>query len=240
MKVFFPLILVSLLIFSCTKYQYATLDTDLTKNQKGEVFFENDTVLLRYKFTGADCPAQFQIYNKLDRPLYINWQKSSITLINKGQKADSIVSRKTWLEDTYILNPPAKEIPVTTLIPPGSFAAALPVNLRKRFFHLSYGKFETQNIGENKVRSQKYPKQDSPLKFRSRITLSLTDTFDEKISFSNEFWVAEVTETVLEPETLDLYKDRKDRFYVSKSSGLGAFSGSMGVLGYLMFMALTR
>ena len=72
---------------SCVTYQYATIESDLRKNAVGEIIQENDTVQLRYRFSGRGCPVVVQVHNKLDVPVFLNWDRSAIVLDGKTLNA---------------------------------------------------------------------------------------------------------------------------------------------------------
>lgn len=229
-------LLLFLTLTGCSKYQYVTLNSDLPKNPKGEVVYETDSLVLRYKVFGQEGPARFFVYNKLQDPLYINWKESGIIIVNNAGGKDSVRLKKEWQEDPI----KKEENSVLSVIQPGGFIASYPIHLRKRFIQLSYGKFETKSIGENSIRSQHYQQDNSPLRFRSFLTLSSDKNFSKNILVSNDFWVSEVSETVVDPLEYELYNDRRDKFHISKSNGLGFFGGTMGVLGYVVFMMLDK
>ncbi|NJK94029.1 MAG: hypothetical protein HC905_03055 [Bacteroidales bacterium] len=69
---------VIVLFSSCSKYQFAYLNSNLQRNNEQEFIQENDTFKVQYSFWGEDCPITIQINNKLSEPLYIDWKKSAI------------------------------------------------------------------------------------------------------------------------------------------------------------------
>src|SRR6187402_1014325 len=64
----------------CMKYQYATVHSNLNQTQNKEFISENDSVKVVYDFNGRDLPVYLTVYNKLDRPLYIDWKISSLII----------------------------------------------------------------------------------------------------------------------------------------------------------------
>ena len=70
-------ILGSFIFSGCTKYQYITLSGNVNQNENKAYIFENDTVKIVYSFNGNCFPVSFEIYNKSNFPLYIDWSKSS-------------------------------------------------------------------------------------------------------------------------------------------------------------------
>ena len=79
LKLFPALALVACVLVSCSTYQVNVLSsTNTTKDDKTGVFnFENDSVKITYSFYGNNAPVSIQVFNKLDKPLYIDWQRSA-------------------------------------------------------------------------------------------------------------------------------------------------------------------
>ncbi len=76
------------------------------KIENQEFFFENDTLRLSYDFFNENGPVYFEIYNKLDVPLYINWSKCAfISEENKiGYWEDKIIVNTSTSTTTYERN----------------------------------------------------------------------------------------------------------------------------------------
>lgn len=69
-------VLFSVLLTSCSKYQINMLSsTNAVKDEQTGVFnVENDSVKISYSFYGKNAPVSIQVFNKSDKPLYIDWQ----------------------------------------------------------------------------------------------------------------------------------------------------------------------
>ena len=79
------LLALPVLFSSCTQYQYLTIDSDDTQeNKKKEFQFENDDVRITYNFYGANAPIEVKVYNKSSKGLNVDWSKSSLII---GEKA---------------------------------------------------------------------------------------------------------------------------------------------------------
>jgi uncharacterized protein YxeA len=74
MKNAIVLIFSLLLITSCAKYQYATLNSDLKIDNTNQFIYENDTVRVNYWFAGENCPVQIRVFNKIKTPIYVDWK----------------------------------------------------------------------------------------------------------------------------------------------------------------------
>lgn len=100
-------ILVSVLFASCSKYQVNMLSsTNAVKNeQTGEFNVENDSVKISYSFYGQNAPVGIQVYNKSNKPLYIDWQSSAMVVgdktISYANKNVPISGNISGVSDTY-------------------------------------------------------------------------------------------------------------------------------------------
>ena len=78
MKKIFILIAISLIILSCSKniqvYDTATTNTKLENDYW---VFENDSIKLTYDFWRERGIMSFSLYNKEDKPIYVDWKNSS-------------------------------------------------------------------------------------------------------------------------------------------------------------------
>src|SRR5215831_12435682 len=85
MKIMIPLSFIFLVYTSCSVYQYGTIgSTGLHLNEKNEFVAENDSLRIQYNFSGEDAPVKLMIWNKLDKPIYVDWQHSALVVNNKS------------------------------------------------------------------------------------------------------------------------------------------------------------
>ena len=78
------ILLFSLSFTSCYTYQYATVSSHLKSDKNGLPYFENDTLLVSFAFTGENCPIDIEVYNKQDKPLYVLWKNSALIVGGKS------------------------------------------------------------------------------------------------------------------------------------------------------------
>jgi hypothetical protein len=209
-------------ILGCTKYQYATLDTDLGKSRKGEIVLDNDTVLIRYKFSGLDCPASFQLYNKLSRPLRVDWRKCSLVISRfdwlKGTLAVPTPSVFLWTEKKYPLRDATEsELPGVSEVPPHSFLDGSVSTISTDFIKLSYPQMKTVEVAGRNLKVQTFRQDQSPLQFTSSLHVTVDNT---ACVFANRFWITEVGQGYLKPEHYEAYRGRDDKYYVTRAAGL--------------------
>lgn len=77
----------SAFLCSCSRYfQVADISSPNVPQQNKTFVFENDTVKITYEFWGEQGTLSYSIFNKTDKPMYIDWKKSSY--IRNGVKLD--------------------------------------------------------------------------------------------------------------------------------------------------------
>lgn len=76
----FILLVISLLGCSKKRVQYFITSAPALHSSGDTYIFENDTVAVEYSFWANKGIMSFAVYNKLDKPIYIDWKKSSLIL----------------------------------------------------------------------------------------------------------------------------------------------------------------
>src|SRR3990170_4099458 len=73
------------LLTSCAKQFIQVFDIGTTNTQlkDGNYVFENDTLKITYSFWASKGIMSFSIYNKLNKPVYIDWENSSVVYNDK-------------------------------------------------------------------------------------------------------------------------------------------------------------
>ena len=206
------LILCALICFitlsGCTEYQYVTVNSNLKKNDNKEFSVENDTVSIKYKFTGQNFQLSQTIFNKLQVPLYIDWQRTNI-IVNGNQISDSIYEDQAG----YI----APQSKITIVSSP----------LMEKFINLKPLEQIPQaifNKGENNDWTLlTFDKATTPLYFRNFLTLTTHDDFTEPMNIDNSFWFSEILQNTSSPSVET--KKRLDQFYLRRSTGFGKILG---------------
>jgi hypothetical protein len=238
----------AVLITGCSRYQYSIVDSDLAKSDKGEIFVENDTVSVTYRFSGPSGPIRILIYNKLNTPLYLDWTQSAIVL--NGQAISQwnedvelrAVSEGTEIQLSDYISINSSEIngvlsrPQSRgFIPPNSSITSRPVRLGSKIIKLLPKKSKKSRLKIDGsyygARSQFYTKQTSPIRFRSYLTLSTNPELSQVFKFDNEFWVKEISHTLAAPSVLDKHAPRYDRFYTGRTTAFGTAMMTIALCG---------
>lgn len=64
--------------------------------------------------------------------------------------------------------------------------------------------------------------EDSPLRYRSYLTVSTDPHFAHPRIYENEFWVSDLFETLTSPKTFRRDRNNQSKYYVSKKTGVSA------------------
>jgi hypothetical protein len=238
-------------------YQYVTLDSDLEKNESREIVLENDTVRISYSFDGVNCPATIRVYNKLDKPMYVDWQRSAFIVNghalpiagskskinaettgiqfrsnrNTSTTAGDVISTSVGELNGVITEPLSRGF-----MAPRSFIESDPVELTTTMFNVEGADWTRSKEGANTVKYVDFEKANTPLLFRCFLTLSDHKDFETSFHFENEFWVQKITTAALGPRQM-IWGTQRDRFYIAKMSGVGAGS-TLVVGGFLIALGV--
>lgn len=179
----------------------------------------------------------FGIYNKLGKPLYIDWKKSSY--IDNTVKLDYWIDeeKSSSLSESYyyfgpilrpsfavnssvsISNTTKVKVERITFIPPKSNYYKsdfyiLPIN----FFELNTTtEFEEVSRNdkpkkETKVYYTSFTKENSPLIFRNFLTFSLSEDFESEFYVDNEFYIQNILEMEEKHFEQFSYDEEKESF----------------------------
>lgn len=240
---------------SCsTTYYYSTIssnDGHVFKTNNGDFVTETDSLYIIYSFFGEDAPINIGVHNKSSQPIFVDWSQSAIIIDNvaKSEKDNLSVSYngKRYVYKSVTVNgetyntyePETKHlIHNVSFIPPQS-----------QIDHTSYrlANFPFDNIPDEAYRTSKFTKFDgtsnvkmvefsereSPLRFRSYITIYNNDPRNpnsQRTSFEQTFYLSNLMKTKgnVCPEDVLAYQTKSgDFFYVKyyKESGFGQVMG---------------
>jgi hypothetical protein len=248
--------LLPMILIGCSTYQYAVVDTNIRTDDRGQIVAENDSVRVTYKFAGMNGPAVVELYNKLNIPLYVNWQRSSVIIDDRSISRASEVStlnatavgtQVQWPNytptDTQVsssyhsIDGSLAHTPHVAFVPPRAFIESAPITLTSGFLLVDHKSADIEHENGMQVKYKTFDNDDSPFRFRSFITLSYTPDFAKPMIFDQEFWVDEVALTQLKPSEMTHYKGRQDVFHASKPNGIGFFGGSVAMVALVVLMA---
>lgn len=211
------LLLFAVSLFSCgSAHRFVTFSSDDPLDDNHEFMFVNDTIDIRYRFSGDCIPMNIYIYNKTDKPLYIDWKKSA--MIVNSETITYWADNMAGYSDRINYIAPLSYIEGTRMMLADYFPEELPTDkkVKKRM------KYDN---GEVKVDKYEFGMEESPLWFRSRLTFSTSESFENESSIESIFWVSEIIQS---PRN-DLYIfDSRDNYVTYQNSSFKP--GNMALL----------
>lgn len=202
-------LLVILAILTSCKSLVQVVETKTTNTEiiDQEYVFENDSVKVTYNFWSRKGSLKFTVFNKMEKPLYISWKKSSY--INNTIKRNYWEDEEKSVSDSYTRYnfDKSSERKITNTIKPEKITFIPPKsNFIKNQFFISpmVFKFNYSNIRrtESLIRNNKtievkektYEKSNTPLFFRNFLSLSYSENFNKEFYVDNEFYISKVIE----------------------------------------------
>ena len=204
-----------IILSSCSKYQYISINSNLTQNDKREFISENDTVKVTYTFQGEACPMKVEIYNKLQKPLYIDWSKSYLII------------------DTDRVNNPFNHEGTFSYIDPHSDIVLSGILVQNRFIptcrhdSLATVTISTKN-GTTEVIRHSYTPETTPLYLRCCLSISTNEDALVPVHIDDQFWVSDIKKSLTPPTSLPY--STSNEFYVRKTTAYGKFMIVFGVV----------
>ncbi|AHM63358.1 hypothetical protein D770_25565 [Flammeovirgaceae bacterium 311] len=245
----------TLSMVSCMNYQYNTVSSNLEANENQEFYLENDSLIIKYSFYGDGGPVHISIYNKMEVPLYVDWKRSALVL---NDQSHTYWQNKSSLEATEqghqvsltpmitsssaTISGEIRGDEATAFIAPMAYSQAdmLRINLPFLDFETTEKEHRVKVNTKEGLRAAtryQYAFEDSPLKFRSYLTISTDPTFTQASTYESTFWVADLVQTKAKPEDFLHEKKEQNKFYTSKSNGAGTFLGIIGILVLVLAMS---
>jgi len=232
MKAIIVCVFAFLALSSCNKYQFVTIDSDQRKSKMGQMIVENDFYVAKYSFGGSQAPVKIQFLNKTQSEIQIQWQPTLyIKKIWPSNHHEVITANKSpRTESSELSYANVNLAQQVMIIPPGGIVTTKPIPLRTSFFHLSTPEMHSTKVNGDRARRQYFSRQNTPMFFVSKV--SVTSPNHTLSADFHEFWVSNVTVSMISPETLPEYKGRADTFHLRKGSGAGIFLSVVGLIVY--------
>jgi len=236
---------------SCTRYQYSTISSpDLEKNEKNEFVVENDSLKLVYNFYGWNLGVSISIQNKLNVPVYIDWQRSALIVnettysyapgemridgkiqgssYNSGYSGygvtDASLHASASLPSTIDFMPPRSSLTKTPLILTRRYLSGIPDSA------LHKTKYTPVKGVTVSVKEASFTRATSPLRFRSFITYMVAEPGSRPLTIEHSFYVSGIMNAMKGPSDMMKSGDHGDRFFTSKATQGGQFGAALGVM----------
>lgn len=175
-----------ILFASCSPVKLVQVESDLKTTSEG-FLFENDSVRITYQFWEKSGRMNFDIYNKLGTPLYVDWKTSAFIPNDKMISYWRDETNTTSVSSAYFYygaaTGSAKMKTVRTerigVIPPQSMITQSSYILVKK----------TDKLPEK----GSFIKSTSPLRFRNYVMLAGNEKFEGKVAaIDNSFYVSSI------------------------------------------------
>jgi len=191
------LTLSAILFFNCSKHQYIYFSPTPDSGQES-LAIVNDTLEIEYNFNGNNCPVNITIFNKSERPIYVDWKKS-VAIIDQ-KKVDYYIPGSTFEGAIYYYGDFDGRIideDRITFIPAKTKYRSTRTRLCDYFEDLPRPKKVGIVLNEESVNADLYQfiPEISPLKFKSFITLSSNESFENEIRYTSEFYISDIVES---------------------------------------------
>lgn len=250
MKKLMTLIGAVALLSSCSRYYINTVESTSVKKDQytGEFKFENDSVAITYNFNGEnDAPINIDIYNKLNEPLYINWQQSAIiygdqatSYLGEKIKTEGVVALTSYHSSGSFRNPTNTNFSWTdgkisastevqkeiSFIPPKSRIKKSPLKINP----VKYGDIPESNFVKGDLERIQGPNasgktahfnaENTPMAFKSYITLfTMAGNTPKPVSLQQDFYISSLIKTSNDPKGMLLFDNKPGNvFFVSEAS----------------------
>jgi hypothetical protein len=207
-KKYYLIGLLFLIVFqSCTTVKvYQVLKTK-SDNLNSDYTFENEDIKCSYDlwYNAGGPPAAFSLYNKSDKPLFIDWGRSTFILggftydyydeatVTKSSsvgKSNNTLYRNattTGIQSSYTASETYKQKRIQ-YVPPGT-------SVYKRLNSKAIDMIDNCEIDMANFKGEKeynFEKSNTPFSFRNHVTYAFTETIDEPKVVDNDFWVNQV------------------------------------------------
>lgn len=259
-------ILLPILILECvfalsscsSTYIYSTLNSAnaaIDKTDHGDFFYENDSLWISYSLRGADAPLQITVFNKLNKPLFIDWKKSLLVyngIKHSYMRTDIVFSGDQYGEayvNSEVVN---KEQMAKMLNTPQHVSCVLPkMMVSHRTFDLMGGRdlgryrkgkmddleLKAENGKSVKVEGLLFDYSNSPMQIASYIN-TYYDSPETDQTYAIDLYMANIIRTHTKPKKMPqnmaergdvlLYK-RKPSYRFWKSLGKGAAMSGIAI-----------
>jgi len=228
MKHSISLLLMFFALTGCGTFYYTTMnsyDDTLVQADDGSYINNDSDIVVTYSFSEYNGELVYHIENRSDDPISVDWNKSVISVkdkvyqnVSQGKISGNVSSQNLPYYSSGSFNGKV-ELPNERLyIPPGEKTSYTPIAMSQIFDldAIPKSSFQKGYIGVSVVRTAQFTKENSPLVFRSYLTIVNEKANTERV-IKDEFYVSHVTRTKEKPLGLSSdARDKKNLFYIYK------------------------
>lgn len=234
-KLILTLAILSLVLSSCTSFQYLSIDSSIEENEIGFIT-ENDSIQVSYEFTESGA-MEIEVHNLSSQLIYVDWNKSALikdgqsySLANDQSQLEANTNSIDWFNngiETGNVSGTITSPATTNYIPGGSFVRYQTKNIHFEHYNLK----QSPGVEKITVRSLRMKKLTlDPIEAeRFQTLLFIANESNENRSiYQHEFWISEIIETQYSGLLMDGNKVK-----LSKTTGTGKALGAVGGLALL-------
>lgn len=255
MKRIIMLLIGLLSLSSCKSYMVSTVASKNTiqSPETGKFNMTSDSLVISYSFSGPNMPLNVEVFNKLNEPLFVDWERSALVI---GETAYSFVDDKVHLsadvstynnvlleESRYYYSDvkgTAQTSKKQSFIPPNSKITksiyALSNLNNVRLLKSAFKKVPMDSdvsVDPIKVAISSFDEDNSPFQFKCFITVfTLKDNLPKTAAYQHEFYISSIAKTSIDPSKIIMFKNQKDATLVNgKYTGFAKTLMTVGVIG---------
>lgn len=186
MKIFITLT-ISAIFFSCSAVKVAKISSEKAVSTPAGYVFENDTLKITYRFWAQKGRMEYDIYNKLSTPIYVDWKTSAFIpndkMISYWQDETNTVGTAytdyVWVMSATTSKTKSVRKERIGVIPPKAMVTQSGYVLSTKYTLLPA--------------KGSYDKTNSPLVFRNYVTIAGNESFNGQTStVDNLFYIQEI------------------------------------------------
>ncbi len=190
------------------------------KDNQTHYVFDNDTIRIAYHFWGDRGTFWFEIQNKLNVPVYIDWKRSNlvnnnipnpywddnkqVSTVSLGKSYGAAVLGSNCVAISAAVGGSVSNSVITSkerisFLSPKAIMYSPQFRIADKYFVLSKDAVRTEVVNDGKpkkmtpVFTQRLA-ENTPIEITNFLTLSLTESFDKEIFVSNSFIASEISE----------------------------------------------
>lgn len=221
-----------LLMSGCTTYYYSTVQSyekELVRNENGSFRASHNDLSVTYSFKDLGGKVVYEIHNESDDPVFVDWSRSviiaedyAVQLRDNNARFHGEVNTTTYhfSNSNYTTSSGSISgrvlLPQSDLfVPPHAKVVHSPMAL-SRVLNLDIPAYmyQKRDIGLSSVRFAEFSQENTPLKFRSYLTI-VNDRDKSQTVFEDVFFISEIIKTGSKNDLLSRdVQQRGDIFYI--------------------------
>ena len=184
---------------------YTKAISENIKINNGYYTFEDDKVSIVYDFWADHGSMQFIVYNKTDRPIYVDWNKSAfisqkvkisyyedrekLSGVTTSLNHSSIIALGSGVSVSFMNATKVREEKITFIPPKTSVSKNFNNLISNIYYEIDKDEAQEKDIDGAKVYELVFSQE---ITFRNFITYSTTDKFDNEFYIDNGFKLIKV------------------------------------------------